>query len=129
MASTYLHDQETVDRVMPIAKHLIAGGHFTRLEQVRETYEGIGRSYGLLGSTEAFTWFDKAEQILHALNDPPFRTVQLLISQQEVMMHMERNAVSEIERLGNQALELAERYGYHRHKEAVLENLRKRLDS
>jgi hypothetical protein len=41
---------------------------------------------------------------------------------------MDKSAVSEIERLGKQALGLAEQYGYHRHKETVLENLRKTLD-
>jgi DNA-binding CsgD family transcriptional regulator len=128
IAATYLHDKEMVNWVIPLAEDLIAGGHFTRLEQLCETCEGIGRGQGLLGSDEAFTWFDRAEQTLRSLNHPPLRTLQLLISKQEVIMHMDKSAVSEIERLGKQALGLAEQYGYHRHKETVLENLRKTLD-
>jgi DNA-binding CsgD family transcriptional regulator len=129
IASTYLHDQTGVRQVMPIAKQLINEGHFSRLDQVCETCEGIGRGQGLLGSAEAFTWFDTAEQILHSLNHPPLRTIQLLVSKQEVLMHIERTAVGEIESLGKQVIELADRHGYYRHKETVLENLRIALDT
>jgi DNA-binding CsgD family transcriptional regulator len=129
IAATYLHDQTGVRQVMPIAKQLIDEGNFTRLDQVCETCEGIGRGQGLMGSAEAFTWFDAAEQILHSLNHPPLRTIQLLISKQEVLMHMERTAVGEIESLGKQVIELADRHGYYRHKETVLENLRIILDT
>jgi DNA-binding CsgD family transcriptional regulator len=129
IAATYLGDPTGVSEVLPIAKRLIEEGNFTKLEQVCETCEGIGRGQGLLGLPEAFTWFETTEQILHSLHHPPLRTIQLLVSKQEVIMHMEPTALSEIENLGTQALVLAERYGYARHKETVLENLRKALDS
>lgn len=129
IASTYLHDASSVSHVLPIAKRLIEEGNFARLEQVCETCEGIGRGQGLLGSAEAFTWFGASEQILRSLNYPPLRTIQLLTSKQEVTIHLEPTALSEIEKLGQQAIALADRHGYPRHKETVLENLRKSLDT
>jgi hypothetical protein len=129
IAATYLGDPTGVREVLPIATRLIEEGNFTRLEQVCETCEGIGRGHGLLGLPQAFTWFETTQQILHSLNHPPLRTIQLLVSKQEVIMHMEPTALSEIENLGTQAIALAERYGYARHRETVLENLRMALDS
>ena len=128
IASTYLHDAEGVREILPLAKHLIEEGNFARLEQVGETCEGLGRGQGLLGSSEAFTWFDTSERILHTLNHPPLRTIQLLTSKQEVTMHLEPTALSAIEKLGQQAIALADRHGYARHQETVMENLRKSLD-
>jgi hypothetical protein len=57
------------------------------------------------------------------------RTIQLLVSKQEVTLHLEPTALGEIESLGKQAITLADRYGYVRHKEIVLENLNRALDS
>lgn len=123
IAGIYLRDEASVNEVMPIAKQLIEQGNFTKLEQVCETCEGIGRGQGLLRSGVAFAWFEQTDHILRSLNHPPLRTIQFLISQQEVMMHMEPAAKSEIENLGKQAITLAERYGYARQQTIAHENL------
>ena len=128
IAATYLHNKGAVAKVTQKAQVLIDGGRFTNLEQVCETTEGIARAQGLTGAARAATWFDAAERALRALNYPPLRHLQVLQSKFEVMWRVDPSSTTEIERIGQEAIRLADQHGYPRHQALLVETLNKQLN-
>lgn len=128
IAATYLQDKDGVAKVKQEAQGLIEEGRFTNLEQVCETTEGLARAQALMGVTGAETWFDSAERVLSVLNYPPLRQLQVLQSKFEVMWRVDPASAVEIERIGQEAIRLADLHGYPRHRALVMENLDKQLN-
>lgn len=128
IAATYLHNRDEIVAVRARVQALIDAGQFTSLEQVCETLEGVGRAQGLVGLKGASQWFEAAEQLLHTLEFPPLRRLQVVTSKLEVLQRLDPAATGEIERMGQTGIQLADQHGYARHRAHIVEILKKVLD-
>lgn len=129
VAALYLDKPAVVSDLARTAHQLIEAGRFTQREQVCETQEAIARAHGIMDLGGAPEWFDAAEDSLAAIGLLPLRHLRLLQSKLEVLCARQPAALCEIERLGRDAIWLAERYGYPRHRGLIVDALITALDT
>jgi DNA-binding CsgD family transcriptional regulator len=115
IAAAYRQDPEAVEAATSQVRRLIDGGRFSRLEQVCETLEGLGKAQGVVGLATAYAWLEEAEGLLDRIQRPPLRALQLVVSRLEVIRRLDPGETTARERLGSEGLALARAHGYVRH--------------
>lgn len=119
ISSAFLSELSLVEFASVETHRRIEEGHFTKLEQVCETVEGVSKAHGILRLADTHLWLEKAEEFIGKLDHHPLRRLQLMVSKLETLGRLEPRSLNEIETLGAQGIALARAYGYPRHQELI----------
>jgi transcriptional regulator with XRE-family HTH domain len=123
----YLAAEEHFRKVESAIQDLINRSSSFGLDRLCNALEGLARAQGILGLSEAFQTWSMGGEIYAKMKREnkmaPFREVELIRTQLELIRHFHPRATRRLEAIGQRGLFLAREFGYLRHEKYIQNTL------